>query len=216
MNIVIERFNKIKSNILLTDPKRPVNIIAVSKTFGIDHIKPLIDINHIHFGENKVQEADFKWNVIRKTNPIIKLHMIGRLQSNKAKKAIQLFDYVHSLDNQKLADTLAKNEKLLNKKLKYFIQVNIGSELQKSGLSYGEVDQFYTYCTKELNMNIVGLMAIPPNDQSTNKYFDSISQLNFSLNLPELSLGMSNDYMSALKYKSTFLRIGSGIFGDRY
>ena len=216
MNIVIERFNKIKSNILLTDPKRPVNIIAVSKTFGIDHIKPLIDNNHIHFGENKVQEADFKWNVIKKTNPIIKLHMIGRLQSNKAKKAIQLFDYVHSLDNQKLADTLAKNEKLLNKKLKYFIQVNIGSELQKSGLSYGEVDQFYTYCTKELNMNIVGLMAIPPNDQSTNKYFDSISQLNFSLNLPELSLGMSNDYMSALKYKSTFLRIGSGIFGDRY
>ena len=215
MSIIIDRFNKIKSNILLSDAKSAINIIAVSKMFTLDHIKPLIDINHVHFGENKVQEADSKWSALKKNNQNIKLHMIGKLQSNKAKKAVQIFDYIHSLDSQKLADNLVKNEKLFNKKLKYFIQVNIGLESQKSGVQYNEVDQFYTYCRDELNMDIIGLMAIPPNDTNTKEYFKSISELNYSLNLPDLSLGMTNDYLLALKFKSTFLRIGSGIFGER-
>ena len=215
MSIIIDRFNKIKSNILLSDAKSAINIIAVSKMFTLDHIKPLIDVNHVHFGENKVQEADSKWSALKKNNQNIKLHMIGKLQSNKAKKAVQIFDYIHSLDSQKLADNLVKNEKLFNKKLKYFIQVNIGLESQKSGVQYNEVDQFYTYCRDELNMDIIGLMAIPPNDTNTKEYFKSISELNYSLNLPDLSLGMTNDYLLALKFKSTFLRIGSGIFGER-
>ena len=177
MSIIIDRFNKIKSNILLSDAKSAINIIAVSKMFTLDHIKPLIDINHVHFGENKVQEADSKWSALKKNNQNIKLHMIGKLQSNKAKKAVQIFDYIHSLDSQKLADNLVKNEKLFNKKLKYFIQVNIGLESQKSGVQYNEVDQFYTYCRDELNMDIIGLMAIPPNDTNTKEYFKSISEL---------------------------------------
>jgi PLP dependent protein len=215
MSIIIDRFNKIKSNILLSEAKRAINIIAVSKMFTLDHIKPLIDIKHVHFGENKVQEADSKWSALKKNNQNIKLHMIGKLQSNKAKKAVQIFDYIHSLDSQKLADTLVKNEKLFNKKLKYFIQVNLGSESQKSGIQYKEVDQFYTYCRDELNMDILGLMAIPPNNANTKEYFKTISELNYSLNLPDLSLGMTNDYQLALNYNSTFLRIGSGIFGER-
>lgn len=211
MNIIVDRLDKIKSNL----ESKKVNIIAVSKTFPIDHIQPLIDSGHIHFGENKVQEADSKWRDIKLKHNHIQLHMIGKLQSNKAKKAVQIFDYIHSLDSQKLADNLVKNEKLFNKKLKYFIQVNIGLESQKSGVQYNEVDQFYTYCRDELNMDIIGLMAIPPNDTNTKEYFKSISELNYSLNLPDLSLGMTNDYLLALKFKSTFLRIGSGIFGER-
>ena len=141
--------------------------------------------------------------------------MIGKLQSNKAKAAVQIFDYIHSVDSQKLADLLSKNEKAINKSIGYFIQVNMGNEKQKSGIPYSEVDGFYNYCSKEKNMNILGLMAIPPNDENTDKYFKSISELNNSLGLKELSLGMSADYLSALNYKSTFLRIGSLIFGSR-
>ena len=211
MNIIIERLNKIKSNI--HDSK--TNIIAVSKTFPIDLIKPLIDSGHTHFGENKVQEADFKWSEVKKTNKNLQLHMIGKLQSNKAKRAVELFDYIHSLDSVKLAENLSKFENQINKKLKYFIQVNVGGEKQKSGIPTNEVDYFYTYCVKNLNLNVIGLMAIPPNDGNEEKHFKYLFESNSSLGLEHLSMGMSSDYHIALKYKATFLRIGSLIFGKR-
>ena len=215
MSIIIERLNKIKSNISKVKDLKQINIIAVSKTFSLDHIMPLIKNGHIHYGENKVQEADAKWSLIKKDYKNIKLHMIGKLQSNKAKKAAEIFEYIHSLDNQKLADILSKSEVNLGKSISYFIQVNVGNESQKSGIPFNEVDSFYTYCTREKKMNILGLMAIPPNDDKTEEYFKSLSELNSSLGLKELSLGMSADYMKALEYKSTFLRIGSLIFGER-
>ena len=215
MNIIIERLNKIKSNISKVKDLKQINIIAVSKTFSLDHIMPLIKNGHVHYGENKVQEADAKWSSVKKDYKKIKLHMIGKLQTNKAKKAAEIFEYIHSLDNQKLADILSKSEVNLGKSINYFIQVNIGNESQKSGIPFNEVDSFYTYCTKEKKMNILGLMAIPPNDDKTEHYFKSLSELNSSLGLKELSLGMSADYMKALHYKSTFLRIGSLIFGQR-
>ncbi len=176
---------------------------------------PLIEHGNIHFGENKVQEAENKWKGVIKSNPSINLHMIGKLQSNKAKKAVELFNYIHSLDNKKLADELSKREKNLNKKLKYFIQVNIGSEDQKSGIPFNEVDQFYDYCTKNINLDVIGLMAIPPNDENIEINFKCLYEANLSLGLKELSMGMSNDYLKALKYNPTFLRIGSAIFGKR-
>ena len=176
---------------------------------------PLIQYGHDHFGENKVQEAEAKWSEIKKAKTKLKLHMIGKLQSNKAKKAIEVFDYIHSLDNQKLADNLSKFQISLNKSVSYFIQVNIGNEVQKSGIPYHEVDAFYNYCTIEKKMNVIGLMSIPPNDGKTDQYFKSLSELNLSLGLKELSMGMSSDYMKALNYKATFLRLGSSIFGDR-
>ena len=213
--MIVERFNKIKSNINKLKPAKSVNIVAVSKTFSLEHIKPLIDFGHDHFGENKVQEAKAKWGDVKNKNTKLNLHMVGKLQSNKAKNAVELFDYIHSLDNQKLADVLAKNQKSLNKSIKYFIQVNLGNENQKSGISYHEVDAFYNYCVKEKDMNILGLMAIPPNDNNSEKYFKSISELNSSLGLKQLSIGMSSDYMEAVNYKSTYLRIGSSIFGKR-
>jgi uncharacterized pyridoxal phosphate-containing UPF0001 family protein len=191
MNLIVQRFENIKS---LTGNSN-TKIVAVSKTFTYEHIKPLVDYGHEHFGENKVQEAQSKWNIVKKNNPNINLHMIGKLQSNKAKEAVNLFDYIHSLDSQKLANLLAKHEKVANKKLKYFIQVNIAREKQKSGIGIELLDDFYYYCTKELNINVIGL--------------------NKSLGLKELSMGMSEDYEEALKYDATFLRIGSSIFGKR-
>ena len=215
MSIIIDRFNKIKSNINKLKDIKFINIIAVSKTFSIDHIKPLIHIGHIHFGENKVQEADGKWKTVKKSNINIKLHMLGKLQSNKAKKAVELFDYIHSLDNQKLADTLSKAENDFNKKLNYFIQVNLGQETQKSGINVNELDNFYNYCVKEKKLNVIGLMVIPPNDGNQKKYFKYLYEINASLGLKELSMGMSADYLDAVKYNATFLRIGSSIFGER-
>ncbi len=215
MDIIIQRFNKIKSNISKIDINKSIKIVAVTKTFTLDTIRPLIDYGHDHFGENKVQEADTKWQEIKKEKKNLKLHMIGKLQSNKAKKAVEIFDYIHSLDSQKLADILSKFQNEMNKSINYFIQVNIGNETQKSGIPYNEVDSFYNYCTKEKKMNIIGLMIIPPNDDNTDQYFKSISELNSSLALKELSMGMSSDYMNALKFKATFLRIGSAIFGQR-
>tara|TARA_Y100000591_G_C21652378_1_gene603544 strand:- start:204 stop:854 length:651 start_codon:yes stop_codon:yes gene_type:complete len=215
MSTIIERFEKIKSNISLTKPTKPVQIIAVSKTFTINHIKPLIDYGHNHFGENKVQEAKSKWTEQKKLKRDLKLHMIGKLQSNKVKDAVQIFDYIHSLDNQKLADVLDKQQINLNKKLEYFIQVNIGNEIQKSGIPIGELDAFYNYCTKERNLRVTGLMIIPPNENNSAKYFESLNQLNQSLALQNLSMGMSADYLDAVKNGSTFLRIGSSIFGPR-
>ena len=215
MNTIIQRFNKIKSNITSIKPIRPVNIVAVSKTFSLNHIQPLIDYGHKHFGENKVQEAFSKWHELKKSNNSLNLHMIGKLQSNKAKKAVEIFDYIHSLDNQKLADKLSREQQNLGKKLKYFIQVNIGNELQKSGVRAQELDNFYNYCIKEKNLNVIGLMVIPPNDNNTNKYFKNLDELNNSLSLKELSMGMSADYSEAIKNNATFVRIGSLIFGNR-
>ena len=215
MDIIIQRFNKIKSNITSIKPIRPVNIVAVSKTFSLNHIQPLIDHGHKHFGENKVQEAFSKWHELKKSNNSLNLHMIGKLQSNKAKKAVEIFDYIHSLDNQKLADKLSREQQNLGKKLKYFIQVNIGNELQKSGVRAQELDNFYNYCIKEKNLNVIGLMVIPPNDNNTNKYFKNLDELNNSLSLKELSMGMSADYYEAIKNNATFVRIGSLIFGNR-
>ena len=215
MNTIIQRFNKIKSNITSIKPIRPVNIVAVSKTFSLNHIQPLIDYGHKHFGENKVQEAFSKWSELKNSNNSLNLHMVGKLQSNKAKKAVEIFDYIHSLDNQKLADILSKEQQNLGKKLKYFIQVNIGNELQKSGVRAQELDNFYNYCIKEKNLNVIGLMVIPPNDNNTNKYFKNLDELNNSLSLKELSMGMSADYYEAIKNNATFVRIGSLIFGNR-
>ena len=215
MNTIVDRFEKIKSNIASLKIDRPVNIIAVSKTFTLEHIEPLINYGHTHFGENKVQEAITKWSDLKKQNTNLKLHMIGKLQSNKAKDAVRLFDYIHSLDNQKLADTLAKHQSGLNKKLEYFIQVNIGNETQKSGIPVVELDAFYNYCTTEINLKVIGLMVIPPISENTNKYFKSLYQLNNSLALKNLSMGMSADYIDAIKNGSTHVRVGSSIFGSR-
>ena len=215
MSIIVERFDKIKSNIEKVPGVIPRTIVAVSKTFSLDHIMPLINHGHMHYGENKVQEAEAKWLEIKNKKKNLKLHMIGKLQSNKAKKAVQIFDYIHSLDSKKLADVLATSQEKANKSLKYFIQVNLGNEIQKSGISYNEVDAFYNYCVKEKNLDVLGLMAIPPNDNKSEEYFKSISELNASLGLKELSIGMSSDYMKAINYKSTHLRIGSSIFGER-
>ena len=216
MNTIIERLDKIKLNIVEAKPVQTVNIIAVSKTFPLEDIKPLIDHGHQHFGENKVQEAKSKWSQTKKEYENIKLHMIGKLQSNKAKDAVKLFDYIHSLDNQKLADNLAKFQNNLNKRLKYFIQVNIGNEIQKSGIPVGELDSFYNYCKNDINLDILGLMVIPPNDDNSNKYFKSLCELNKSLALRELSMGMSADYIEAINQGSTFVRLGSSIFGKRF
>jgi pyridoxal phosphate enzyme (YggS family) len=215
MSTIIESFKKIKLNIDSLNPLQKVNLIAVSKTFSLEHINPLIDHGHEHFGENKVQEAVAKWSEIKKGKNNLKLHMIGKLQSNKAKDAVKLFDYVHSLDSQKLADSLSKHQLLLKKNLKYFIQVNIGNEIQKSGIPVGELDPFYDYCKNNANLNIVGLMVIPPNDNNPEKYFKSLSELNKSLSLQDLSMGMSADYIEAVKHGATFVRIGSSIFGKR-
>ena len=211
MNSIVKRLENIKSLINNSN----VKIIAVSKTFTYDHIEPLVEYGHVHFGENKVQEAQAKWSNIKIIKPNIKLHMIGKLQSNKAKEAVNLFDYIHSLDNQKLAHLLAKHENDADKKLQYFIQVNVGKEKQKSGIGIELLDDFYYYCIKDLRINIIGLMALPPNDGNESIYFKNLMELNKSLGLKQLSLGMSGDYQEALKYEATYVRIGSSIFGNR-
>ena len=215
MNTIVDSFEKIKLKISSLKPVKPVNIIAVSKTFTLEHINPLIRHGHLHFGENKVQEAIVKWSDSKKENPTIQLHMIGKLQSNKAKDAVKLFDYIHSVDNQKLADALSKHQLNLNKKLNYFIQVNIGNEIQKSGIPVSELEAFYNYCVNEINLKILGLMIIPPVDENAEKYFKSLVEINKTLALEHTSMGMSSDYIEAVKCGSTFVRIGSSIFGSR-
>ena len=189
-------------------------IIAVSKTFPIDKILPLVEYGHINFGENKVQEAVEKWTEIKKINSQIKLHMIGKLQTNKVKFAVQIFDYIHSVDNEKLAKKIANECKKLNKKIKIFIQVNIGDEEQKSGINKNEVNQLVS-CSKEIGLNVIGLMCIPPVNINTERYFDEMNKLNQALGFSELSMGMSSDFHIAVKYSSTYLRVGSSIFGQR-
>ena len=189
-------------------------IIAVSKTFKIDKILPLINYGHINFGENKIQEAVDKWTEIKVKNTNIKLHMIGKLQTNKVKFAVKLFDYIHSVDNKKLAQKIADEQKKVNKKIKIFIQVNIGDEEQKSGVKKTQVSDLISYC-KKINLDVVGLMCLPPAGDNSYLYFNEMDLLNKSFGLSELSMGMSSDYIDATKNSSTYLRIGSAIFGKR-
>jgi len=189
-------------------------IIAVSKTFKIDKILPLIEHGHIHFGENKVQESIDKWTDLKSKNSNIKLHMIGKLQKNKVKFAVKLFDYIHSVDNEKLAKKIFDEQLKINRNIKIFIQVNIGNENQKSGISKNDVLNLYSYC-KTIGLNVVGLMCIPPFNNDSSLYFKEMNILNNELNLSELSMGMSSDYIEASKHSATFLRIGSSIFGSR-
>jgi PLP dependent protein len=190
-------------------------IIAVSKTFPIDKILPLIEYGHADFGENKVQEAIEKWIEIKKKNSQIKLHMIGKLQTNKVKFAVKIFDYIHSVDSEKLAKKICDESKKINKKIKTFIQVNIDNEEQKSGISKNEVNQLISYC-KEINLNVIGLMCIPPVNIDTEDYFEEMNKLNKALGFSELSMGMSSDFNIAIKHSSTYVRVGSSIFGQRY
>ena len=218
MHKTIKNLLKINDNIkekllLNNNTSKSTRIIAVSKTFKIDHIKPLIEYGHIHFGENKVQEAQEKWTEVKK-NSNIQLHLIGRLQTNKVKFAVKLFDYIHSLDSKKLADKISIQQKEQNLSKKFFIQVNIGDEDQKSGIPIRDTLNFYNYC-KKLNLNIIGLMCIPPFNEDSSKYFKKMTDLNNKLNLKEISMGMSSDYLNAIEYGSTFVRIGSSIFGER-
>jgi pyridoxal phosphate enzyme (YggS family) len=191
-----------------------IKIIAVSKTFKIDKILPLISYGHTDFGENKVQEAAEKWADIKKTNPKIKLHMIGKLQTNKAKFAVELFDYIHSVDSQKLAKKIADEQKKINKNMKIFLQVNIGDEVQKSGINKNEIKQLISY-SQEIGLNVIGLMCIPPANVDPNLYFEQMSSLNKSFGFKELSMGMSSDFLDAIKHSATYVRIGSSIFGHR-
>jgi len=189
-------------------------IVAVSKTFSLEKILPLVDYGHLDYGENKVQEAIDKWTEIKDKKPKIKLHLIGKLQTNKVKFALKIFDYIHSVDNRKLAKKIADEETKQEKKIKIFLQVNIGNEYQKSGVDKNELIDLYNYCN-ELNLNVVGLMCIPPINEQPNKYFEEMNQLNKKLNLSELSMGMSSDFLKATENHSTYLRIGSSIFGNR-
>ena len=201
----------IKSNV---NHDRLPKIIAVSKTFPIENILPLVEYGHIHYGENKVQEALDKWSDIKSQNDRIKLHLIGKLQTNKVKFALKIFDYIHSLDSEKLANKIADEQAKQGKKPKIFIQVNIGNEDQKSGINKERLDDFYKFC-KNLNLDVIGTMCIPPNDQNTKKYFVEMNKINQELNFKELSMGMSEDYLEAVKNNATYVRVGSKIFGSR-
>ena len=191
------------------------NIIAVTKTFPVSEIKPLIDYGHLHYGENKVQEALEKWSDVKNNQKSLKLHMIGKLQTNKVKFVIPLFDYIHSLDNVKLAQKISLEQKKLNKKLKIFIQVNIGDEEQKSGINKKDVSSFYEKCSNEFDLDIIGLMCIPPAKTDMKNYFAEMNELNKSIGLKELSMGMSSDFLEATIHGATYIRIGSKIFGER-
>jgi len=206
-NDIKDYLNKLNIN---NNPK----IIAVSKTFKIDKILPLIDYGHIDYGENKVQEAVEKWTEVKKKYPKLKLHMIGKLQTNKVKFAVQIFDYIHSVDSEKLAKKIADEQNKINKKIKIFLQVNIGDENQKSGINKNNIKQLVNYC-KDIGLDLIGLMCIPPADIDPVGYFEEMNKLNENLNFSDLSMGMSSDFLKAAKYHSTYLRIGSSIFGKR-
>ena len=206
--------NQIKSNLSSSIIKRLPKIIAVSKTFQMDNISPLIKHGHLDFGENKVQEAIDKWTEIKEKKNDIQLHMIGRLQTNKVKFAVKLFDYIHSVDSEKLAKKIAEEQLKIKKEIKIFIQVNIGNEKQKSGINKVQTDSLINFC-KKLNLNVVGLMCIPPMGEDSSYYFNEMNKINDLYNFNELSMGMSSDYLDAAKKNATFLRIGSSIFGQR-
>ena len=206
-NDIKEYLNKLNIN---NNPK----IIAVSKTFKIDKVLPLIEYGHIDFGENKVQEAIEKWTEIKKTNSQIKLHMIGKLQTNKVKFAVKIFDYIHSVDSEKLAKKIVDEQTKINKNIKIFLQVNIGNENQKSGINKNDVSYLVSYC-KKIGLDVIGLMCIPPTDIDPERYFEEMNKLNNTLNFSELSMGMSSDFLQAVKHFSSHVRIGSSIFGQR-
>ena len=212
---LIEITDEIKLNLKDSNITNLPKIIAVSKTFKIDKILPLIDHGHTDFGENKIQEAVDKWTEIKSNNSNIKLHMIGKLQSNKVKFAVKLFDYIHSVDSQKLAKKIAEEQLKLDKRVKIFLQVNIGDESQKSGIKKNDLDKLVYYC-KEIKLDLIGLMCIPPANIDPEYYFKEMQQLNKNYGFKELSMGMSSDYIQAAKNLSTYLRIGSSIFGQRF
>ena len=212
---LLEIENKIKSHLSGIDTKNIPKIIAVSKTFNIDKILPLIEHGHADFGENKVQEAVEKWSKVKKENSKIKLHMIGKLQTNKVKFAVQIFDYIHSVDSEKLAKKIADEQSKINKKIKIFLQVNIGDEDQKSGINKRDLNKLVSYC-HQLDLDLMGLMCIPPVDVDPEIFFNEMNQLNYSMGFKELSMGMSSDYIQAVKNSSTYIRIGSNIFGKRF
>ena len=212
MEDVLKNFNLIRQEIT---QKKSVKLVAVTKTFPINHILPVINEGHTDFGENKVQEAIEKWTSIKKDFPNIKLHLLGKLQTNKVKFVLPLFDYIHSLDSVKLANKISEQQVKKNFKPKIFIQVNIGNESQKSGIDISELNTFYRKCVEEFKLNIVGLMSIPPFDKDPKPYFVKMRELSENLKLKDMSMGMSNDYLEAIKQGSTFIRIGSKIFGSR-
>jgi PLP dependent protein len=218
MHNTVKNLLDIDNNIKVYLNKLNINnnpkIVAVSKTFKIDKILPLIEYGHIDYGENKVQEAVEKWTEIKKINSKVRLHMIGKLQTNKVKFAVQIFDYIHSVDSEKLAKKIADEQKKINKKIKIFLQVNIGDENQKSGINKNDLKQLVSYC-KEIDLDLIGLMCIPPINIDPEIYFEEMSKLNKTLELSELSMGMSSDFLLAAKYLSTYVRVGSSIFGQR-
>ena len=218
MHKIIQNLNYIKkeisSNLVNLKIAKVPKIIAVSKTFSINKIKPLIEHGHLDFGENKVQEAIDKWTAVKSINKNINLHLIGSLQTNKVKFAVNLFDYIHSVDSERLAKKIFDEQEKQNKRIKIFIQVNIGNENQKSGVNKSFLNSLYAYC-KSLNLNVIGLMCIPPMGKSPNSYFEEMNNLNRNLGLSELSMGMSADYLVAVRNSATYLRIGSDIFGKR-
>lgn len=209
----IDKEIKEKINILNYQDYMP-KIIAVSKTFKIDHISPLINLGHVHFGENKVQEAQQKWSEIKEKNTNIKLHMIGKLQTNKVKFAVKIFDFIHSVDNFKLVKKIVEEQSKINRNIKVFIQVNLGNEGQKSGIQKNETKNLLDFAIQN-GLEVIGLMCLPPFDDDSEKYFKELRELNDKLSLNDISMGMSHDFIDALKYKSSYLRIGSKIFGKR-
>tara|TARA_Y100000590_G_C15541048_1_gene947004 strand:+ start:79 stop:747 length:669 start_codon:yes stop_codon:yes gene_type:complete len=207
--------NKINEVVINNQLKIYPKVIAVTKTFPLNNIIPLLKKGHVHFGENKIQEAENKWSDVKKKYPKLLLHMLGNIQSNKVKKVIKLFDFIHSLDNEKLAIKINQHEKEFNKKVKVFIQVNIGEENQKYGISLKNLNSFYNFCSKDLSLDIIGLMCLPPINIDPTKYFQILREKSKNLNLSELSMGMSNDYEKAILCGSTYLRLGTAIFGQR-
>ena len=206
--------NKIKDRLIHLEKSESPKIIAVSKTFPLDQINPLIESGHYDFGENKVQETLDKWSDIKLKNDNIKLHLVGKLQTNKVKNAVKIFDYIHSVDSEKLAKKIADESSKSQRKIKIFIQVNIGDESQKSGVDLTNLENLYLYC-KKINLDVIGLMCIPPVEDEPDKYFKKMNDLTKNLKLQDLSMGMSSDYLKAVEYSSTYLRIGSSIFGER-
>ena len=219
MHTILNNLDRVKNEVneivnekqLKTYPK----IIVVTKTFPLSKIMPLLENGYIHYAENKIQEAESKWINIKNRYKDLQLHMVGQLQTNKAKKAVKLFDYIHSLDNDRLALKLSHHEKELNKKVKLFIQVNLAEESQKSGIMFNDLNNFYNYCTKDLSLNVIGLMCIPPVDSNSQEYFIKLKKIAEQLNLEDLSMGMSSDYDKAILSGSTYLRLGTIILGER-
>ena len=219
MHTTLEKLSRVKNKVneiiskkqLKTKPK----IVVVTKTFPLNKILPLLESGHIHYGENKIQEAENKWIDTKNRYKNLQLHMIGKLQTNKAKKAVKLFNYIHSLDDDRLALKLSHHEKELNKKVKLFIQVNLADEPQKSGIMFNDLNNFYNYCTKDLSLNVIGLMCMPPVDSNSQEYFKKLKKAAQQLNLEDLSMGMSSDYEQAILSGSTYLRLGTTILGER-